>query len=200
MIILKSILFISFEIIEILNQFDKHYTYYHIGSVLWYVLDIILNILIDVIILYTYIKGLYILSYDWYISHRDEFDKYGETEKMHELFIIISRCSVICILSVSINIIDVIFGAIEQYLIVPNATSTMTVFVNNIAAFLIALDCATYALAVYFVFDFGHEAYEKLCGCCDEGMRRCCKDRYMTIHNGNVYIRQIDSNAYDPNA
>ena len=82
-----------------------------------------------------------------------------------------------------------------QYLIVPNASNTMTVFAINLSALFICLDCCTYTLAVYFVFDFGYDAYLKLCGSCDKRMRRCCQKRYTLIVNGDVYMRQFGPNA-----
>ena len=131
MLILNFLLFVAWLVVINIGSFNANYEYHHFPYLVAYaILKVILNILIDITILYTYIKGLNIVSYFWFTTNRNEFEKYGETERMHEILIIITRCSVICILSMSVNIMYFIWYVVYRYLIVSNAAATEVILWN----------------------------------------------------------------------
>ena len=141
-----------------------------------------------------YINGLSKIN-EWYLSMQyQEYNKFGESQKMHEILILISRCSVICCVTMVTNLLLIICEFLKNYLF---AEHQDYIAVSNIMhTIIVNIDIITYSLAVYMVFDFGYGVYRRLCGCCHEQLRKKCQNRHQRhIQKEYVLMADIDESV-----
>ena len=117
--------------------------------------------------------SLYIVYHSDYIE--------GFNQRIHELLLKMTRCSVCMIISVFFMAI------LEVYLILCDAYIYPYVFAGRpaqiqtpfdiLCMILYALDDITYLLGIYWIYEFGHKTYEYVLGCCHRKMYKFCEKR-----------------------
>ena len=140
-----------------------------------------------------YTNGLSKINQWWYSVRDQDYNQYGESQKMHELLILITRCSVICCVTMVTNIVLIICAFIRKFIFM----NTKYIPISNIVhTVILNIDIISFSLAVYIVFDFGYEIYRKVCGSCHERLNKICQNRY---ENGGqkeyVLMNDIDQSV-----
>lgn len=133
-----------------------------------------------------YINGLNEMN-KWYLSMQN--DKFGGSQKMHEILILISRCSVICCVTMITNLILIICEFLKNYLF--DQHEEYISVSNIIHTIIVNIDIIIYSTAIYMVFDFGYGVYRRFCGCCHEHLRKSCQNRH-TKHIQTEYVLMTD--------
>ena len=182
MIFLNVTLVIILEIFWYLSDFDYHY-YHQIPYFLIYeIFKAIYILCMESGLLYTYLKGLKNIAYDWYKKRAWEYEQCGETQRGHQILICVTRCTVICVISCVTTLVYVLWKSVWLYIIHTYAASNVYAIGYCINEVMIIMDIITYTLCIYFIYDFGYEDYLKLCNCCHVRMYSYCKQRHQRAY------------------
>ena len=101
----------------------------------------------------------------------EEFEKYGENERIHEIRIRMTRFFVVISVAIFVNSIDYIWGILYTYCIINHLDQN-----NSLMLFLITdsitrvgwiFTLISEAITIYFIYEFAHTDYEKICKRCN---------------------------------
>ena len=135
-----------------------------------WIFGVILKIFCEILLCKLYISGLNNVAHFWCSRYWKEYEKYGENEKTHQLMIIMTRCTIIVIISIICTILMYFFNIICQYILLPDADVMIYFIGNEVAQLSAILDNITYGLSVYFVYDFAYNDYLYCCSKCHNKM------------------------------
>ena len=156
-------------------------------------------ITMEISLMYLYYSGLNNVCHFWYSKEWKEYDKYGENEKIHEILIVITRCTIIVITSffatmlhgsTKVLLINVAIKEGSQKIDSFGATLPMIVTLFCI------IDNITYSLSIYFVYNFGYNGYKKICNICHNSLYSYFQKRHQKqVENGgfDVYTDRYQS-------
>ena len=151
----------------------------------------ICKLLTEIILCYLYIKGLNNISHFWYSKQWREYQKYGSIDKVHETLIVMTRCTVIIIISMITSILCSGYGIVFNYIDTEyHLSEAYVILLKTIGALWDVLDDITYVVSIYFVYDFGYSSYRKWCNKCHLLLYGCYERRYQ---------RQLESGAFNGN-
>ena len=128
------------------------------------------------------------LCHFWYSQYWKEYQENGKNEKIHEILIVITRCSVIVIASCIATALKLTWAVFTVSVLEVYASYGVAVIGNCIVALLLVADNLTYVLSVYFVYNFGYDHYRKLCNFCHIKMYKYFQSRHQ---------KQVENGAFD---
>ena len=147
-------------------------------------------------LLYLYYSGLNNLCHFWYSIYWEEYQENGENEKIHEILIVITRCTVIVIASCIATILKVTWSIFTVSVLSVYASYGVYVISECIISLLLVVDNITYALSIYFVYNFGYAQYRKLCNICHIKMYKFFQSRHQKqVGNGAFDGEKYQSNS-----
>lgn len=168
-------------------------------QIIYYLIRITFNLFLDISFVYLYFIGLRnVAKYWWYSTAAQESaNAYDDDCKIHEILLVITRCTVICCISITVDVIYIICQLSFNYEWdpTPYGQDAGTVITYFLWVFMLAIDHLAYAMAIYFIYDFGHSHYLKLCGYCHNKMYGCCKTIHMKeLKRENGFKKQKTAN------
>ena len=137
------------------------------------------DIFTDMSLFYLYIRGLSKVNEWWYLKRCAEYKQYGETQKMHEMLIMLTRCSVVCCVTMMTSLLFIIYEFCQYFIVmrVGGAADYIPMF-NIIHTLLTNIEIMTYSLAIYVIFDFGYGIYRKICDYCHNKLYEYCQTKH----------------------
>ena len=131
------------------------------------------NLFLDLFILSFYVFALHVYATFWNEKMHEEYKKWKDTERSHELLKIVTRFVISFGYSVIFDIISVVVNVIFYYGF--NKTHISWQLQKGIVVELAEmLNNFSFMLSVYFSHEFGHVMYEKICCIVDDKVNRCC--------------------------
>ena len=156
--------------------------YFHIVN---NIMDLILVIIGEILSFYLYYIGQNELCHCWRLKHPDEFSKYGETQRLHEIFLMITKSFIVISISAIVSIIYIMAKVLNQFLAAQLVYGYFDFTVSSlIVNILNGMDNVTSCLAIYFIYPFAENHYRKVFGKCHAKRYPYFKRRYNTNVNG----------------
>eukprot|EP01084_Bolivina_argentea_P064436 117522_1 len=160
------------------------------------------TIIIQFSFIFMYLSGFNNVAHFWYSKCWMEYNEYGETHKIHELLIIMTRATVMVAMASLTALLrqctSITLDNFKQY---GADISNLRYSINIVAilAFIQAIfgciNIFTKNLAIYFIYDFGYNDYRKCCNYCHLKVYYWSKRR----HQNQVRNGQFDGNLYKAN-
>ena len=176
--------FVSFWINMILRLVFGYHRKFLFGipfQFIYYIIQVTDNLIIDALFLRLYYRGLNNIAHFWYNKNPNQYFD-GENDKIHEILIVITRCIVIGIFSLVLDLITIVIYIFYLYIQVSNKSKHVIYGIYDISHM---LDIITYLLAIYFIFEFGHADYLRICGICHNCMYKKCRRKHnIQVQNG----------------
>ena len=146
---------------------------------------------------YLYYSGLTNLCHYWCSKASEEYAKYGETEKMHEILLTISRTyagimvsAIVSILFRLCQICSQISASVFNYGYMTFEWTSFGITILN------GCNNITTCIAIYFVYPFAYHHYRKISGRCHEIVYSYFEKRQQRMR-GNTQESVTGSIAFD---
>lgn len=143
---------------------------------------IIETVILDGAFLFIYVRSLRIYANWWRQKCWQESEKYGITQREHEVLIRITRFTVICSMTA---LIDIISNLLDQYLYYD--VSMMVWILSLIFDQMVNVVLVS---SIYFSFEFGYDSYLKVYGKChtycyerSASKSKNIQDKYVKLEN-----------------
>eukprot|EP01084_Bolivina_argentea_P272191 463362_1 len=160
------------------------------------VIDWMLDLTIQSVLLRLYISGLNNICHWWYSKRWDEYEKYGDTPKIHEILIVITRTTVIVSITLLMHFIFILIEfCIAIYFMSPYFDALGMFVLNIIHSILTNINYIFAALSIYFIYDFGYDDYRVCCSICHVKMYMKCYER----HKNEIINGTFDGDKYRSN-
>ena len=151
------------------RDMDVLYKYIKISNAAYKASTLTTDLFINISLSCLYYRGLNSVANAWYLHDQDEYEKYGETEKIHELLILITRVAVVVMISIIAAVIYDMAAFIYWYY---SSESYEVVTIGAVIGYFIQF--AFYnlrTLSIHFIYEFGHIDYKRMiCNSCDAKM------------------------------
>lgn len=149
-------------------------------ALIYCICSLCIKLSIEISILKSYITGWRNVGHLAYIRDWDEIKRSGETDRIHEILIIITTSTVAVIISFIASTVDILYYAfLESYIYASllggpffglqlprDPDYALFIIVNCICMILYSIDDITYAMCIYFMYEFGYDDYRKCCSVC----------------------------------
>ncbi len=126
--------------------------------------------------LYIYIHSLHIYAKWWKGKNWNESERYGITQREHEILTRITRFCVVATIAATIDVLVCVIDVCEPY-----DAGTVLIIIGEI---LTEISNLSHGSAIYFSYEFGHSSYLKICG----KFHRFCYKKSISIHKQRAQL------------
>ena len=168
------------------NPFYKDIPYIFISDIM----DGVIRVSLELLLLFLYCLRLNRICQSWFRKCTSEYGKYGETQRIHETLIAMTRGIVCIIISSIITIINVIWSIANYYFVGKGASYSVAMLGYSMITLFSVLDDLSSVLSMYFIYEFGYDTYRKYLGRCHENVYDFCKRRHNKQFEQQLLINQ----------